>query len=417
MNSDPVRPSAAMPVSPYAPTQPLPSAVQPTATAPPPRGCFTCRNLVLGCGLGCLGLVLAGVIGGFVLYNWLKTPSVPVAPEVFLDADTVAMAAIQVDPKDAGVADLLKALAGEIDARRPDAIPHDARRVFDFFGYKDTPAILGSVLPVNFMKVHRRPEGKPEEQRRLTAVSVSRFSHLVGMVFQGQPVPPGGAEDTYRGCRILSEAPREASGEDDDGGKERPGRRPGIVRKRLPGRAGVKAQPGQVQMARAMVANTHVEADDPAEVKRAIDAIQSGNTNPTADVLMLELRERLDKSPFAWGVVLNRDGALLEYLPFLGELDERVRHHESIEGVSGDMKILSADTTRGAAHFRMRNREAANVFADFLNERAPAIHDSIKSEHEIDVQFSAKAENSWVEVSIDVAGVKQALLKAVLHEK
>lgn len=386
MTSDPGQPTVPLPPSQYGPTTVLPkvSASDPTVPAKaPPRGCFTFRRFAAGCGFGCLGLACLISGGLLAVYRWAMAPSAPIAGEVLIDPETVTATVVVIDPQDPGVADLIRTLAVEIDTNRPTAIPADVRRLMGAFGAKDTPAILNACLPTTVEQVFRRTSDDSESEHEVTAISIGKFANLLGWIADRQSAPSGGSLATHRGHRILIDSATNA----------------GI------------ASSGK---ARALAGNTVLSASDADTVMHAIDRIEAGDRNLGGDPLLLDLHDRLEKGAFAWGLVFNRGGALVDHFPFFHGLDAHTRHVDQVLGASWDVKLVSADKARGKVHFKMRDAGSAATFARYLAEVADEVRQSASRDSGVDLTYQTESDQAWTEVSFEIDKVGKGLIDKLL---
>ncbi|MBI3268933.1 MAG: hypothetical protein HYZ53_07920 [Planctomycetes bacterium] len=414
--TEPTRPLPRVePVGPVEPTQRLASLPGPVVTpgAPssstPPRvgGRFSCRNLALGCGAGCLGMLLSLFVVLYGIYRWARETSTPVAPELLVDSNTAEFAALELDPSDPGVVDLLREVAARIDARSPETIPPPFRKLMSAFGCKDTRSVLGALLPVHLARAYRRPHGGDGDPgSELTAISLGRFANLVGYAFEHAPTPPGGRVVTHRGTRILVELRdaevirthnREAGG----------------------GSGGLCPWGGTVnnKPSTCVLCNTGLKAENPDEMKHSLDLLAGADVFLGGSPLLLDLHERLGKDRVAWGFTVNRDGTLPHFHPELDELSRNTPHVKHLEGASWELSLASADRARGRLHLRMTGPEAATGFARYLADIDRELRLSVKREHGVELTWSTKADGRWVEVEFGLEGLREALVSAFVPGK
>ncbi|HVS16451.1 MAG TPA: hypothetical protein VMV46_21255 [Thermoanaerobaculia bacterium] len=164
------------------------------------------RRFFMGCGLGCLGLVVIGISSCVGLQVWINTPGELLDSEALLDPQAVGWGEVSLDLEDEGTEALAGALIGV--ARPPEGM------------FEGSP-VLGFLSEINSRRQERQLRklfpmtaswtlypGEPgEPDATLISASVPRMAHTLRLIDWGLGFVAGRdsdlASELYRGERVL----------------------------------------------------------------------------------------------------------------------------------------------------------------------------------------------------------------------
>jgi len=352
-------------------------------------------RFLVGCCLGCAGLVVVGgaTVGLLIYFMVRSRPVLP--PETFLTADADAFLILQVSPGDEGLLQVLQQhsasvaeAAGGAQAR-PPVLPQDAQAM---------AASLEQFLPFHLVLTARHTE---EEGEFLLggAASIKPMSGFWRFLLN-RMISSGGAGEDYKGVAIGTGGPRPDNAEG-----------PYI----------------------AAVDNNFMLAQDKETVKRWIDRIEEQKklmkeAEPDEQPVLpyegpgplKEMYGRLDKGAAVRLATLNEHGEILHLLRFLAEqqtdeesaemldLSEQTGIADAqVEVAGGSAQFLDADTLSCRLLFEC----ASDQFATELSERLSAFGAEVAPELEAE-SLEGTAEGTLVEVELTLTGVQDFLRQA-----
>jgi hypothetical protein len=363
---------------------------EPLKTKQPMSGC---TKLLLGCGCGCVSLLVIAVVAGVAIFWWAIAEKPLDPPEFFIDASAVSVAHLRIDRNNPISKPLIRDLDAEFSKRKEEEVKE----------WKDvaTPAdLMERALPIQVTAVSRRGlVSESEKEDILVVIGYARLSNLVNWLWEKvasvQESKSSSNVIRHEGAQIM------------------------LVRKVMQVGAGSKSMKVTVTQDKAdsymscLGANIMVSPD----LERLKDAISRQRAR-TADFggskVMKEMFAMLSPSRDAFGIVVNQDDLLAQELAFLQDRGN-VIDFSNVDALCWDAKAIGPDKVDGVMRFKCKDIETAAQLTEAVQRAKKDIELTI-SEEGIKLSLSPSTRGKVSEVKFTLEEFRDNLVESFFED-
>ena len=134
------------------------------------------KKILIGCGLGCGGLIVVVVIGFFSFAAWLKRPGEVLQPTRLLGADTTGYAEWTLSLDDPGTAEFVEGLLDRQEEMQPDLFPPTIQAFFNNWNSNRNRKEIQNLFPI-VAAWTLSPGPETDQDRNVFALSVRGFGN------------------------------------------------------------------------------------------------------------------------------------------------------------------------------------------------------------------------------------------------
>ncbi|MCP3960004.1 MAG: hypothetical protein GY719_19340 [bacterium] len=336
-------------------------------------------KVLIGCGIGCAGLILVSVLGLAFGTMWLFTPGEQLATDVIVNEESLGVIRMHELAEDPGTQELLTQVLLRVDEanrkRQREELPESMRWLSDLQGGQSNPAGLNMLIPKEMTIAYEESEdgdGVDYVVALNPRTMVRMFKSMFSLMSSADDTEEVRAD--YRGHDVY--------------------------------RFEENAHLGFVD-------STVVFASSRRAMERAVDRIEVGDVTP-AQTLTSSIPEG------EWdveGTVGNETGLLDALLEGDAEIGEDGKSPEAPVAdedlaMSFGLDVVSADQITGLTVLVCEDRAAAERWLPVIEERYRTMAEKA-TEKGLRIETETRAEQNRVVTQVRLQGVEQMLVEAL----